>query len=246
MIVDRQGRRFRKLRLSLTAACNYACTYCVADGRRLVAARDELTAASMLRAVELLRDVAGIDALRITGGEPLLSDRLEPFLQGIGALALQDISLTTNGQLLAGKLPLLRSAGIQRVNVSLDTLDPRAFRKIAKGGDLQTVLNGIELARRSGMSIKINMVPMRGSNLDQVMPMLAFCLEQGYELRFIELMRMGHLAPHAEAFRTQFVGQRELLELIGECYVFTQTEAALDATALRYSVGERGAFGIIA
>lgn len=246
MIVDRQGRRFRKLRLSLTSACNYACTYCVADGRRLVAARDELTAASMLRAVELLRDVAGIDALRITGGEPLLSDRLEPFLQGIGALALPDISLTTNGQLLADKLPLLRSAGIQRLNVSLDTLDPQAFRKIAKGGDLQTVLNGIEQARRAGMSIKINMVPMRGSNLDQVMPMLAFCLEQGYELRFIELMRMGHLAQHAEAFRAQFVGQRELLALIGERYAFTQAEAALDATALRYSVGERGAFGIIA
>ncbi|MCR3860327.1 radical SAM protein, partial [Pseudomonas aeruginosa] len=144
MIVDRHGRRFRKLRLSLTAACNYACTYCVADGRRLVAARDELTAASMLRAVELLRDVAGVEELRITGGEPLLSDRLEPFLQGIGKLALQDISLTTNGQLLAGKLPLLRSAGIQRLNVSLDTLDPSAFRTIAKGGDLQTVLNGIE------------------------------------------------------------------------------------------------------
>ena len=246
MIVDRQGRRFRNLRVSLTAACNYACTYCVADGRRLVAARDELTAASMLRAVELLRDVAGVEELRITGGEPLLSDRLEPFLRGIGVLGLQDISLTTNGQLLAGKLQLLRSAGIRRLNVSLDTLDPSAFRKIAKGGDLQTVLSGIEQARRAGMIIKINMVPMRGSNLDQVMPMLGFCLEQGYELRFIELMRMGHLAQHAEAFCTQFVGQRELLELIGERYEFTQAEAPVDSTALRYSVGESGAFGIIA
>jgi len=246
VIVDRHGRRFRKLRLSLTAACNYACTYCVADGRRLVAARDELTAASMLRAVELLRDVAGVEELRITGGEPLLSDRLEPFLRGIGVLGLQNISLTTNGQLLAGKLQLLRSAGIRRLNVSLDTLDPSAFRKIAKGGALQTVLSGIEQARRAGMIIKINMVPMRGSNLDQVMPMLGFCLEQGYELRFIELMRMGHLAQHAEAFCTQFVGQRELLELIGERYEFTQAEAPVDSTALRYSVGESGAFGIIA
>lgn len=96
------------------------------------------------------------------------------------------------------------------------------------------------------MIIKINMVPMRGSNLDQVMPMLGFCLEQGYELRFIELMRMGHLAQHAEAFCTQFVGQRELLELIGERYEFTQAEAPVDSTALRYSVGESGAFGIIA
>lgn len=145
-------------------------------------------------------------------------------------MALPDISLTTNGQLLAGKLPLLRSAGIQRLNVSLDTLDPQAFRKIAMGGDLQTVLNGIEQARLAGMSIKINMVPMRGSNLDQVMPMLAFCLEQGYELRFIELMRMGHLAQHAEVFRSQFVGQRELLALIAERYAFTQSEAAQDVT----------------
>ncbi|WP_341304455.1 radical SAM protein [Pseudomonas sp. TMP25] len=246
MIVDRHGRRFRKLRLSLTAACNYACTYCVADGRRLVAARDELTAASMLHAVELLRDVAGVEALRITGGEPLLSDRLEPFLRGLGTLAFQDISLTTNGQLLAGKLPILRSAGIQRLNVSLDTLDPSAFRKIAKGGDLQTVLSGIEQARRAGMSIKINMVPMRGSNLDQVMLMLAFCVQQGYELRFIELMRMGHLAQHAEAFRAQFVGQRELLELIGERYEFSQAEAPVDSTALRYDISDGGAFGIIA
>jgi len=161
-------------------------------------------------------------------------------------LGLQDISLTTNGQLLAGKLPLLRSAGIRRLNVSLDTLDPSAFRKIAKGGDLKTVLSGIEQARRAGMIIKINMVPMRGSNLDQVMPMLGFCLEQGYELRFIELMRMGHLAQHAEAFCTQFVGQRELLELIGERYEFTQAAAPVDSTALRYSVGESGEFGIIA
>jgi cyclic pyranopterin phosphate synthase len=101
----------------------------------------------MLRAVELLRDVAGVEALRITGGEPLLSDRLELSLHGIGELALQNISLITNGQLLAGKLPLLRRAGIQRGNVSLEMLDPCALRKIAKGGAHQAVLSVIEQAR---------------------------------------------------------------------------------------------------
>ena len=218
MIVDRQGRRFRKLRLSLTAACNYACTYCVADGRRLVAARDELAAASMLRAVELLRDVAGIDALRITGGEPLVSPKLEAFMTAVGQMGLQDISLTTNGQLLAKKLPLLVDAGIRRINVSLDTLDAGAFRSIARGGDLATVLDGMDQASAAGMKIKVNMVPLRGQNLDQVMPLLDYCLERGFELRFIELMRMGHLAKDSNAFLQQFVNLEQLLGLIGERY----------------------------
>ena len=97
MIVDRQGRRFRNLRVSLTAACNYACTYCVPNGKRLVAAQDELSADAMARGVAYLIEAAGIERLRITGGEPLVSTRLEPFLRQVSQLGLDDISLTTNG-----------------------------------------------------------------------------------------------------------------------------------------------------
>lgn len=200
MIVDRQGRRFRNLRVSLTAACNYACTYCVPDGKRLVAAQDELSAEAMLRGVAYLIEAAGIERLRITGGEPLVSPKLDSFLRGVSQLGLTDISLTSNGQLLARKLPLLLECGIRRLNISLDTLDAAAFRSIARGGDLATVLDGLQQARAAGMQIKVNMVPLRGQNLDQVLPMLDYCLANDFELRFIELMRMGHLAVTATGF----------------------------------------------
>ncbi len=246
MIVDHQGRRFRNLRISLTAACNYACTYCVPDGKRLVAAQDELPAELLVRGVAYLIEAAGIERLRITGGEPLLSPRLEPFLQGIASLDLQEVSLTTNGQLLALKMPSLLEAGIRRLNVSLDTLDPLAFRQIARGGDLQTVLDGLQAAREAGVQVKVNMVPLRGQNLDQVLPMLDYCIERGFELRFIELMRMGHLAHDGQRFQQQFVGLAELLEMIARHHEFSQTDAPLDATALRYRMSGQGVFGVIA
>jgi len=246
MIVDRQGRRFRNLRISLTSACNYACTYCVPDGKRLVAAQDELSAEAMARGVAYLIEAAGIERLRITGGEPLVSPKLESFMTAVGQMGLQDISLTTNGQLLAKKLPLLVKAGIRRINVSLDTLDPAAFRGIARGGDLATVLDGMDQARAAGMKIKVNMVPLRGQNLDQVMPLLQYCLERGYELRFIELMRMGHLAKDSNAFLQQFVSLQQLLGLIGEEYEYLQADAPIDATAVRYEIPGLGHFGVIA
>ncbi|UVL60190.1 radical SAM protein [Pseudomonas sp. B21-032] len=246
MIVDRQGRRFRNLRVSLTAACNYACTYCVPDGKRLVAAQDELSAEAMARGVAYLVEAAGIERVRVTGGEPLVSPKLETFLSAIANLGLDEISLTTNGQLLARKLPLLRAAGIRRLNVSLDTLDPDAFRRIARGGDLATVLDGMSQASAAGMQIKVNMVPLRGQNFDQVLPLLEYCLAHGYELRFIELMRMGHLARDSNAFLQQFVSLEHLLQLIGEQYEYLQANAPVDATALRYQIPGQGYFGVIA
>lgn len=246
MIVDRQGRRFRNLRISLTAACNYACTYCVPDGKRLVAAHDELPADALVRGVAYLIEAAGIERLRITGGEPLVSPKLEAFLDGIGKLGLDDISLTTNGQLLSRKLPALLASGIRRLNVSLDTLDVDAFRRIARGGDLASVLRGMDEAAAAGIRIKVNMVPLRGQNLDQVLPLLEHCLARGFELRFIELMRMGHLARDAAGFQRQFVGLDELLAAIGERYAYVQADAPVDATALRYEIPGRGHFGVIA
>ena len=246
MIVDRQGRRFRNLRVSLTAACNYACTYCVPDGKRLVAAQDELSADAMLRGVAYLIEAAGIERVRITGGEPLVSPKLDAFLRGVSQLGLADISLTSNAQLLTRKLPLLLECGIRRLNISLDTLDAAAFRSIARGGDLATVLDGLQQARAAGLQLKVNMVPLRGQNLDQVLPMLDYCLANGFELRFIELMRMGHLARDPNAFQRQFVGMPELLAMIGQRYAYSQAVAPLDATALRYEIPGQGFFGVIA
>ncbi|NES11923.1 radical SAM protein [Pseudomonas laurentiana] len=191
-------------------------------------------------------EAAGIERLRITGGEPLVSPKLETFLKTVAGFGLDEISLTTNGQLLARKLPLLLDAGIARLNVSLDTLNAEAFRSIARGGDLATVLDGMQQASAAGMKIKVNMVPLNGQNLDQVLPLLEYCLARGYELRFIELMRMGHLARDSNAFLQQFVGLQQLLQVIGERYEYLQADAPVDATALRYSIPGQGFFGVIA
>lgn len=245
MIVDRLGRRFRNLRVSLTAACNYACTYCVPDGKRLVPAKNEMPATDILRAVALLQQATGIDKLRITGGEPLVTPKFDDFLLGVMKLNLADVSLTTNGQLLPRKRDVIVESGIQRINVSLDTLNPVRFRQIARGGDLQTVLDGIDLMLEAGLKVKVNMVPMRSQNAGDVLPMLDYCLDRGIELRFIELMRMGHLLG-SNAFQADFLSMESLLDIIGDKYEFARTDAPYDATAVRFQIPGKGVFGIIA
>jgi GTP 3',8-cyclase len=245
LIVDRLGRQFRNLRLSLTAACNYACTYCVPDGKRLMPANAELDAADMIRAVQLLKDTAGVSKLRITGGEPLLTPKFDALLPEVMQMGLEDVSVTTNGQLVPRKADLIVDAGLKRINISLDTLDPAKFRDIARSGDLETVLHGIELMQNAGLKIKVNMVPMRHKNDDQILPMLEYCLQRGIELRFIELMSMGHLQGSA-LYNVQFYGMQEILDLIGSQYEYARTEAPFDSTAARFDIPGQGTFGIIA
>ena len=233
------------MRVSLTAACNYACTYCVPNGRRLQAAVAELSAEDLLRAVRLLIESAGIEKLRITGGEPLLSPKFDAFLPAVMQLPLDDVSVTTNGQLLPRKAERIVAAGLQRINVSLDTLNALRFREIARSGDLATVLAGIDLMLDAGLKVKVNMVPMQSANVDQILPMLHYCLERGIELRFIELMNMGHLR-HSSAYGRGFFGMSDILALIGSRYEFVRTDAAYDSTSVRYEIPNAGVFGIIA
>lgn len=242
--VDRFGRRFRNLRVSLTAACNYACTYCVPDGKRLLRADRELDAEQMLRAIELLVAGAGIDRLRLTGGEPLVTPKFDYLFPRIMDLGLKDVSLTTNGQLLGPKVPLLVASGLKRINISLDTLDPKAFRPLARGGDLATVLAAVDACLEAGLKVKLNMVPVRSSNRSQIQPLLSYALDRGMELRYIELMRMGHLS-HSAAFDRDFIGMEEILALIGEHHSFERTQAPFDSTARRFAVAGGGTFGII-
>ena len=213
MIVDALGRRFRNLRLSLTAACNYACDYCVPNGKRLQAAAHELDAERMLKAVQLLIEAAGIEKVRITGGEPLLSPKFDELLPAIMTLPLRDVAITTNGQLVPRKIDTIVRSGVARINLSLDTLDATRFREIARGGDLETVLRGVDLLQEAGIRLKINMVPMRSANMEEIVPMLDFCLERGIELRYIELMRMGHLLGD-NGFQSDFVSMEDLLDEI--------------------------------
>ena len=245
MIVDRLGRKFSNLRVSLTAACNYACTYCVPNGKRLMKAQNELSAKELIHAVSLLHQATGIDKVRITGGEPLVTPKFDQFLLEVMELGLSDVSLTTNGQLLLSKRDVIAQSGLRRMNISLDTLNPLKFKHIARGGDLKTVLDGVEAMLELGLKLKINMVPMRSENLSEVVPMLRYCLDRDIELRFIELMRMGHLQGN-NAFQTDFVSMEALLDEIGREFEFSRTEAPYDSTAARFQIPDHGNFGIIA
>jgi cyclic pyranopterin phosphate synthase len=217
----------------------------VPDGKRLLAADAELDAEQMIQAVKLLIDTAGIDKLRITGGEPLLSPKFEQIMPAVMQLGLEDVSLTTNGQLLPRKSRLVIDSGLRRINISLDTLDADKFRDIARSGDLATVLLGIEQMLDAGIKVKINMVPMRHKNDDQILPLLAYCLERGIELRFIELMNMGHLQDGA-LFDSQFFDMQAILDLIATQYEFARTDAPFDSTSARFEIPGQGTFGIIA
>ncbi|AYW41073.1 MULTISPECIES: GTP 3',8-cyclase MoaA [Pseudomonas aeruginosa group] len=245
-IVNAQGRRLRNLRVSLTTACNYACVYCVPDGKRLHPDKNALPLAKLLLAVDYLKQVNDLRTLRITGGEPLISPLFDDFVGALEYFDFEDVSLTSNGQLLSRKLPVILAGGIKRINVSLDSLDALAFRRIARGGELTEVLTGIDQALAAGLQVKINMVPMRGFNHEQILPMLDYCLDRGVELRFIELMRMGHLARNSQAFAQQFFGMDEILASIAERYSFTLATNAADATAQRFAIPGCGSFGIIA
>jgi len=245
VIVDSYGRQFRNLRVSLTAACNYACTYCVPHGEKRHTAKHELSESHLIRAVSLICKLANINQLRITGGEPLISPKFESFLEASSALNFSDISITTNGQLLAEKAELISACGIKRINVSLDTLDPHAFRSISKAGDLFSVLMGIEKCLALGMKIKINMVPLRRLNSDQIIPLLDYCLDRKIELRYIELMRMGHLTNSVE-FDRDYIPMSYILSTINRHYQFSRTDAPFDSTSVRFEIPDRGTFGIIA
>jgi cyclic pyranopterin phosphate synthase len=199
----------------------------------------------MLRAVGLLIDAAGIEKVRVTGGEPLLTPKFDELLPALLRLPLSDVSVTTNGQLLNRKAATIIGSGLRRINVSLDTLDAQRFRAIARGGDLATVLEGIERMRAAGLRIKINMVPMRHRNEDQILPMLDYCLERGIELRYIELMNMGHLRS-GNQYHREFVGMDEILETIAVRHEFVRTDAPYDSTAVRFAIPDKGSFGVIA
>ena len=245
MIVDRLGRQFRNLRVSLTAACNYACTYCVPDGKRLLRVQNELSAIELLKAIALLQQASGIDQVRITGGEPLVTPKFDQFLLGVMQLPLKDVSLTTNGQLILDKRDVIVDSGINRINISLDTLNPARFKRIMRGGDLDTVQKGIDSMLDAGIKVKINMVPLRSQNAGEIIPMLEYCLDRNIELRYIELMRMGHLL-QGNSFQQDFISMESLLDEISTKYEFARTDAPYDSTAARFEIPNKGVFGIIA
>ena len=217
MVQDSLGRPLRDLRLSVIEACNFRCPYCMPADR--IADDHGLDTASRLTFDEIETLVRGfvqlgVRKLRLTGGEPLLRKRLPDLVRRLATIdGIEDLALTTNGSLLAAHAQALRDAGLQRVTVSLDTLDPGLFRELSGGrGDLSAVLAGIAAARDAGFApIKLNCVLQRGINDAGILELAAYAREHGHVLRFIEYMDVGTCNGWS---RERVVPSREVRDLI--------------------------------
>ncbi len=191
MLADSYGRVATDLRVSLTDRCNLRCTYCMPpEGLDWLPGEDQLTDDELVRLIGIAVGQLGITEVRFTGGEPLLRRGLPGIVSRTAALAPRpEISLTTNGIGLARLAGPLREAGLDRINVSLDTLDAETFVKLARRNRLGDVLAGLSAAAAAGLTpVKVNAVLMREINDHEAVDLLQYCLDRGYQLRFIEQM----------------------------------------------------------
>lgn len=189
-MIDGHNREINYLRISVTDRCNLRCVYCMPkEGLSLLGHDDILRYEEILRVVKAAVGL-GIVKIRVTGGEPLVRRGLIQFMGRISAMPeIVDASITTNGILLGEMAEQLRNAGVSRVNVSLDSLKPERYAEITRGGDVQKVMEGIVAAHRAGMyPIKINMVPLKGVNEEEILDFARLSMNLPYQVRFIELM----------------------------------------------------------
>lgn len=198
---DQYGRDIRDLRISLTDRCNLRCVYCMpAEGIDFRPPEELLQDDELLLLVRVAAEL-GVTKVRLTGGEPTVRPGLVELVQEISGInGIEDIAMTTNGLLLEHLAAPLAKAGLRRVNVSLDAMDPEKFHRITRGGRVEKVLAGIAAAAAAGLApIKLNAVVVRRFNDDDVVSMAALTLERPWEVRFIEMMPFGSVGDFAEA-----------------------------------------------
>jgi GTP 3',8-cyclase len=233
---DRFGRVATDLRISLTDLCSLRCTYCMpAEGLPWLAKAQRLTDDEFVRFTELFLQL-GIRSVRLTGGEPLVHPTLPDLLARLAALEPRpEISLTTNGVTLARSAALLAAAGLDRINISVDTLDRDRFRELTRRDRLADVLSGVAAASAAGLApVKINSVLVRDSNLQEAPQLLGWALRSGYQLRFIEHMPLD--ADHQWS-RNGMVTADEILELLADAgYAVVPHGARTNAPAEEFDV----------
>ena len=240
MLPDTFGRIATDLRVSLTDRCNLRCAYCMPpEGLDWLPSTDQLTDDEVVRLVRIGVELLGIREVRFTGGEPLLRRGLAGIVARTAALRPRpEISLTTNAIGLERTAGTLRAAGLDRINVSLDTLRPETFRKLARRDRLPDVLDGLAAAAAAGLSpVKVNAVLMRDLNDDEAVPLLRYCLDRGYELRFIEQMPLD--AQHGWK-RAEMVTAEEILAALGREFTLTPDDPRQRGSAPAEAFGVDG------
>ncbi|WP_351234907.1 GTP 3',8-cyclase MoaA [Streptomyces sp. NPDC002133] len=231
MLLDTYGRIATDLRVSLTDRCNLRCTYCMPEeGLQWLSKPDLLTDDEIVRLVSIAVTDLGVTEVRFTGGEPLLRPGLVGIVERCAALDPRpQLSLTTNGVGLARTAEALRAAGLDRVNVSLDTLRPEVFRTLTRRDRLHDVVDGLSAAHAAGLTpVKVNAVLMRGVNDDEAADLLGWAVEHGYELRFIEQMPLD--AQHGWQ-RSDMVTAAEILERLSARFTLTPEVSSVRGSA---------------
>lgn len=208
-MLDKFDRKINYLRISLTDLCNFRCKYCMPEGGVLKKDRSELLTFEELYYISHIFVENGVDKIRITGGEPLLRKGVEKFVESLGYIKeVKDLAMTTNASLLAKKAETLKKAGLNRVNISLDTLNPETFEKLTKG-NLSDVLEGIKKAEEVGLKIKINTVLLKGINDGEINDFINLTKDRRIDVRFIEVMPIG---PTAEYAKSKFLSCDQIIK----------------------------------
>lgn len=213
---DGYGRGIEYLRLSVTDRCDFRCVYCMAEDMTFLPRQQVLTLEEIHR-VAALFVANGTRKIRLTGGEPLVRQGIVGLCEKIAALpGLRELVMTTNGSQLTRMAKPLADAGVQRLNISLDSLDAQRFRAITRNGDLQQVQAGIEAARDAGFArIKLNTVAMKGRNVDEIPALVAYAMDRGLDITFIEEMPLGDVG---RSRGESFCSSDEVREIIAGRY----------------------------
>jgi cyclic pyranopterin phosphate synthase len=241
MLIDGHGRKVNYIRVSVTERCNFRCQYCMPDKPFSWTPRENLLSFEELFLFIKAAMDEGIDKVRITGGEPLLREDLDKFIAMIyNHNPDVDLAITTNGYLLKSVAKRLKDAGLKRLNISLDSLKSKVAKEIAQKDVLNDVLEGIEEALKVGLKVKINMVPLKGINDDEIVDLLDFCKDRGVEIRFIEYMENSV----ANANIKGLLG-KEILEKIKEKYSIKKLGREGSSPSFSYLLEDGYKFGMI-
>ena len=245
-LIDTLGRGHNNLRISVTDRCNLRCTYCMEEEVVFMDRSDLLTFEEVARFVQVAAPL-GVDKIRLTGGEPLMRRELPRLVRMLCAVdGIRDVGITTNGILLADHVQALYDAGLRRINISLDTLNPETFRRLTRRDGLEKVIDGILAAKKAGFQpIKVNAVTIRGVNEADVVPLARFAREHGLEMRFIEYMPIG--ADHWERGKVYFAHEilEQLEQEVAPLVPVEDYDPRAPAMEFRYTDGG-GRVGIIA
>ena len=245
VLTDRFGRVINYLRLSVTDRCDFRCVYCMAEDMVFVPRQQLLTLEELAFVGQAFVEL-GVSRIRLTGGEPLIRRNLMSLVHDLGQLAgLDELLLTTNGARLEAVAGELVDAGVKRVNVSLDTLQPARFSAITRTGELSRVLRGISAAQQAGIErVKINVVIMRGHNDDEMLALLEFALERGLDISFIEEMPLGETGRSER--QNELVSSQEIRARISPFYPLIASAEASPGPSRYYRIpGSNSRIGFI-